>query len=112
MRLRLEAIAGAKRATVDKALDWLYVVAIAHEDMLGGGSLVSEAERATISKPKPGAPAITPGNPPARPEFKGERCDLCSRLGVPDTHLRKYCFIDPASEKYRPDVRAKRIKAI
>lgn len=37
-------------------------------------------------------------------------CDLCQRLGAGGYyHKREYCFIDPGSKAYKPDVRAKRI---
>jgi hypothetical protein len=36
-------------------------------------------------------------------------CDLCQRAGLGHNHRREYCFIDPASKAYKPDVRAKRL---
>ena len=33
-------------------------------------------------------------------------CSYCSRLGIGlDGHSRKYCYIDPASAYYKPEVR-------
>jgi hypothetical protein len=38
-------------------------------------------------------------------------CDLCAALGVGNaSHKREWCFIDPQSRAYKPDVRAKRIR--
>lgn len=40
-----------------------------------------------------------------------KKCDYCGPLGLGmDTHDRKWCYIDPQSAVYKPDVRTRRIQ--
>ncbi len=57
------------------------------------------------------------GGPPAVPPPKQEvgrpqerRCDLCGKLGLGgDAHHREWCFIDPKSRVYKPEVRRRKV---
>jgi hypothetical protein len=34
------------------------------------------------------------------------KCDLCSKLGLGgDNHAREWCYVDPKSKVYKPEVR-------
>ena len=50
---------------------------------------------------------------PSKPARDNPRpkCDLCSRLGIgKDGHKREWCYIDPASWVFKPEVLASRIR--
>ena len=106
---------------------WPSVVAIAKEE-LHGWRLQPEAAIApaqpasTTPAPIPSASPVEPVTPrfkplpPPPPSSSGgkswgsggdrPKCDLCSKLRVGgDMHNRADCFIDPASAKFRPEVR-------
>ena len=61
------------------------------------------------------APAVTAAAPPAVPTGGGGgpgrvKCTLCTRLGIGrDNHKREWCYIDPASRVFKPDILAQRI---
>lgn len=38
------------------------------------------------------------------------KCDLCSQLGLGgDNHSREWCYVDPKSKVYKPEVRQRRV---
>lgn len=54
---------------------------------------------------------VSGGYSPPKPSF-GDRkkCDLCTKLGAGgENHQREWCYIDPKSKVYRPEVRARRV---
>ena len=38
------------------------------------------------------------------------KCDLCSKLGFNHHHRREWCYCDPASKVFKPEVLEQRIK--
>ena len=54
---------------------------------------------------RPAAGANGGGDRPVR------KCAYCAPLGIGmDTHDHKWCYVDPKSQAYKPDVRARRIQ--
>ena len=95
-------------------LVWKDVVTLAR-DRLTNAPVEVAAPQATAQvappiKAPPATSTMTP-NPTAggRPKSK---CEYCAplQLGM-DTHDHKFCYVDPASQAYKPEVRARRIKA-
>jgi hypothetical protein len=65
------------------------------------GEAVAEAE-----VPRSTAPVYS-NKPPRESVAKdGRKCELCTKLGMGgDTHSREWCYIDPRSRAYKPEVR-------
>ena len=69
------------------------------------GEAVAEAEI-------PKTPAQLYSNRPIRESAAKEvrKCELCVKLGMGgDTHSREWCYIDPKSKAYKPEVRQRRV---
>lgn len=58
-----------------------------------------------------GLPSRTGPAPPPRPQGGGRpTCPDCSRLGIGNAnHAKEWCFINPASKVYKPEIRARRL---
>jgi hypothetical protein len=83
------------------------VVAVCR-DMASGCALGEVAAEAEV--PKGTAPFYS--NKPIResPVKEGRKCDLCAKLGMGgDSHSREWCYIDPRSKAYKPEVRQRRV---
>lgn len=98
----LDQLRPSLRATSQRSPGWEDVVGIARDELTGALLLTPEATA---------APKAAPINPPSSKPGAGTGpcCDLCERSGLPSNHRREYCFIDPGSKAYKPDVRAKRL---
>jgi hypothetical protein len=116
VRLNKKAQGFAGTTTFGAKFGWDDVVCVCKD--FASGTQLAEPEE----PPKPVQPARAP--PPARAaaaahvgapqggRYDGQkggqerRCDLCSKLGLGgDAHLREWCFIDPKSKVYKPDIR-------
>lgn len=77
-------------------------------DMASGCSLGDQAPERTTTTPQVVSGVSAPkGALGGRPERK---CDLCAKLGMGgDTHSREWCYIDPKSRAYKPEVRQRRV---
>jgi hypothetical protein len=87
------------------------VVAVCR-DMTSGCALGEVTEVAPIA-PVPAATSAARQVPVVR-EFRENRearkCDLCSQLGLGgDNHSREWCYVDPKSKVYKPEVRQRRV---
>jgi hypothetical protein len=105
-------------ATSGTELTWKEVVAMARDARVHGK--VASPAPAPPTPPSGGYTPAAPAAPslPAAPRLPGvgaaqvRRCKYCTPLGAGmDNHDHKWCFVDPASSSYKPDVRARRIQA-
>ena len=78
MRLKLEVVGNAKRATTGRSLSWDDVVTMARDDLLGGDGLVTDEERQALGygtgmpiKPVPAPPVsvVPPSAPVVAPSI-------------------------------------------
>lgn len=117
---QIDALRPSLRVSARRAPNWSDVVGIAKDEITGAlltspdeAGQAASAPAATPESvvPPVSAPATT--TPPSIPKVTDNRpvCDLCQRLGAGGHyHKRDYCFIDPGSKAYKPDVRAKRLQ--
>jgi hypothetical protein len=83
------------------------VVAVCR-DMASGCALGETMAEAEVL----GNPTQFYSNKPTRESAakEGRKCDLCAKLGMGgDTHSREWCYIDPKSKAYKPEVRQRRV---
>lgn len=72
--------------------------------MASGCALGEAAAEAKIPAASPAAGMTR--TPPENASKGGRKCDLCSKLGMGgDTHSREWCYVDPKSKAYKPEVR-------
>ena len=73
-------------------------------DMASGcalGEAIAEAE-----VPRIPAPVYSSKTPREIAPKEVRKCELCAKLGMGgDTHSREWCYIDPRSKAYKPEVR-------
>lgn len=73
-------------------------------DMASGCALGEVAAVAT-SAPIPAAVSAAKSAPDGANRV-ARKCDLCSKLGLGgENHAREWCYIDPKSKVYKPEVR-------
>jgi hypothetical protein len=108
MQQDLEAVRKTKVTLQGTTLTWTDMVALAR-DKLTQTPLVPPTAP-TTQAPKTTRPTTTETTPQTTGGTGGRVCEYCAPLGQGmDNHDAKWCFINPASSQYKPDVRARRI---
>ncbi len=128
----VEGMRRTKLALNGSVMEWKDIVTLARDSKThvrqpapGGNTAPPPPAPASAHKlpvsswqPKPATAACTTAPPPttsapAAPTAQmrpTRKCDYCTPLGIGmDTHDRRFCFVDPVSQSYKPDVRARRI---
>lgn len=102
----LDQVRLAKKAAGNNKFGWDDVVTVCRDKMAG----ISLAEEIAPSAPKTTfRPAAAPPQTHSYDKPKS-KCNLCSKLGLGgDSHAREWCFIDPNSKAYKPEVRERRV---
>ena len=81
-------------------------------DMTSGCAL-GDVAQVVQSAPVPVAVAAArqvPAVREVREHREVRKCDLCSQLGLGgDNHSREWCYVDPKSKVYKPEVRQRRV---
>lgn len=76
---------------------------------MASGCALGEVAAIATSAPAPAAMSAARSAPEGA--NKGSRkCDLCTKLGLGgDNHSREWCYVDPKSKAYKPEVRQRRV---
>ena len=102
LRQKLDQIRWAKKIQGNPKFGWDNVVAVCRD--MASGCALGEAD-AEAKTPAISSTLYT--NKTTAENNKGSRkCNLCAKLGMGgDTHSREWCYIDPRSKAYKPEVR-------
>ena len=77
------------------------------------GCALGEVSGVAQRDPIPAAVDAARSAPAVREYREGresKKCDLCTRLGLGgDNHSREWCYVDPKSRAYKPEVRQRRV---
>jgi hypothetical protein len=107
LRQKLDQIRWSKKTQGNLKFGWDDVVAVCR-DMASGCALGEAAAEAAV--PVKTTTLYSNRSATENAAREDRKCDLCSRLGMGgDSHSREWCYIDPRSKAYKPEVRQRRV---